>query len=72
MFSIYKIVESIDIYKSLNVNIVTVMKNPEMLKFVPDHLKTKKMCKNVITKLPDLLGYAPDQYEGQKWCDKAI
>ena len=48
------------------------MENPEMLKFVPDHLKTKKMCKNVITKLPDLLGYAPDQYEGQKWCDKAI
>ena len=50
----------------------TGMENPEMLKFVPDHLKTKKMCKNAITKLPDLLGYAPDQYEAQKWCDKAI
>ena len=35
-------VDSIDIYKSLNVNIGTVMKNPEMLRFVPDHLKTKK------------------------------
>ena len=31
-----------DIYKSLNITIGTVMKNPEMLKFVPDHLKTKK------------------------------
>ena len=31
-----------DIYKSLNINIGIVMKNPEMLKFVPDHLKTKK------------------------------
>ena len=30
------------IYKSLNTNIGTEMKNPEMLKFVPDHLKTKK------------------------------
>ena len=35
-------VDSMDIYKSFNINIGTVMKNPEMLKFVPDHLKTKK------------------------------
>ena len=35
-------VDIMDIYKSLNISIVTVMKNPEMLKFVPDHLKTKK------------------------------
>ena len=34
-------VDVIDIYKSLNISIVTVMKNPEMLQFVPDHLKTK-------------------------------
>ena len=31
-----------DIFKSLNINIGTVMKNLEMLKFVPDHLKLKK------------------------------
>ena len=24
------------------------MKNPEMRKFVPDHLKTKKMCKHAL------------------------
>ena len=24
------------------------MKNPEMLKFVPDQLKTKKICKHAI------------------------
>ena len=30
-------VDSMDIYKSLNINIVTVLKNLEMLKFVPDH-----------------------------------
>ena len=27
------------------------MKNPEMLKFVPDYLKTKKMCKNAVKKI---------------------
>ena len=33
-------VGSMDTYKSLNINIGTVMKNPEMLKYVPYHLKT--------------------------------
>ena len=33
-----------DTYKSLNINIGTATKNPEMLKLVPDHLKTKQMC----------------------------
>ena len=27
------------------------MKNPEMLKFIPDHLKTKKVCKRAVKKL---------------------
>ena len=31
-----------NIYKSLNISIVSVVKNPEMLKFVPDHTKTNK------------------------------
>ena len=31
-----------DVYKYLNINIGTVIKNPNMLKLVPDHLKTKK------------------------------
>ena len=35
-------VDIVDIYKSLKFSIGTVMKNPEMLKFVPDRLKTKK------------------------------
>ena len=41
-FVIYEIVDSTGIYKSLNINIGTVMRNPEMLKLIPDHLKTKK------------------------------
>ena len=31
-----------DVYKSLDISIETVMKNPEMIKFVSDHLKTQK------------------------------
>ena len=30
--------------KSLKLSIGAIIKNLEMLKFVPDHLKTKKMC----------------------------
>ena len=37
LFSIYKMVDIMD-----NISIGTVMKNPEMLTFVSDHLKTKK------------------------------
>ena len=37
LFSINKIFDSINIYKSFNINTETVMKNPEMLKFVPNH-----------------------------------
>ena len=52
-----------DVCKSLNISIGTVMINPEMLKFVPDHLKTTKMCKHVVKKLPYLLRYVPDGYK---------
>ena len=34
-------VDVMSIYKSLNIGIRTVMKNLEMLKFVPDHLKKR-------------------------------
>ena len=52
-----------DIYRSTNINIGTVMKNPEMLKFVPDHHKTKNVCKHAVTKLAYLLKYVQDQYK---------
>ena len=32
------------IHKTINTNIGAVMKNPEMLKFIPDHLKIKQIC----------------------------
>ena len=41
---------SMDIYKSVEISIGTVMINLKMLKFVPDHLKTKKICKHAFKK----------------------
>ena len=33
------------------------MKQQKMIRFVPNHLKTKKMCQNVVKKLPFVLSY---------------
>ena len=43
---------NMDIYKSVKISIGVVIRNPNMLKFVPDHLKTKKICKHAVKKLP--------------------
>ena len=51
---------SIEDYKSPKINIGVIIKIPEMLKFVPDHLKTKKICKYAVKKFPFVLRYVPD------------
>ena len=61
-----------DIYKSLNFNIGTIMRNTEMLKFVSDYLKTKKICKHAVKKLTHIIIYVPDQYKTQQMCDKTV
>ena len=43
-----------------------------MIRFVPDHLKTKNMCKHPVTKLPFITGHVPDRYQTQQMCDKAV
>ena len=58
--------------KSTKINIGTIMRNLEMLKFVHDHLKTKKMCKHAVKKWSFIKRYIPDQYKTQQICDKAI
>ena len=55
-------IDSMDIYTFLKINIRAVMKNPERLRFVPDCLKIKKMYKHAVKKLPYLLRYVPYQY----------
>ena len=59
-----------DIYKSLNINIGIVMRFPEMLIFVPDHVQTNKMCKNAVKKLPSVIRYVPDRYKAQHYIGK--
>ena len=54
-----------DNYKTLKISIGVIIKNPEMLKFVPDDLKTKKMCKNAIKKFPFVRIYVAHQYKSQ-------
>ena len=57
LFSIYKMIDNKDsmgIYKSVKISIGTIIRNPVMLIFVLDHLKTKKMSKHAVKKLPFL------------------
>ena len=42
---------TMDIYKFVKISIGIIMRNPEMLKFIPNHLKTKKMCKHAVKKI---------------------
>ena len=62
-------VDHMNMYKSLNISFGTVMKNPKMVEFVPDHLKIKKMCENTAKKLPYLLRNVSDQYKTQQMCE---
>ena len=61
-----------DAYISVKISIGTVMKNQEMLKYIPDHLKLKKCVNMQLKKLRFLIRYVPNQYKTQQMCDKAI
>ena len=61
-----------DNYMSLKISIGAIIQNLEMLRLIPDHLKTKRMCKHAAKKLPFLIRYVPDQYKTDEMCDKAI
>ena len=43
-----------------------------MLEFVTDHLKTKRLCKNAVTRLQFPIKYVPDRYKTQQMCYKII
>ena len=65
-------VDIMDVYKSLNIRSGTATKNPEMLKFVPDHLKTQQMCDKAIIENGGTLKSVPDCYKNQEMCNKAV
>ena len=41
-------------YKSSKISIEAIMKNPEMLRLIPNHLKTEWMGKHALKKLPEI------------------
>ena len=43
-----------------------------MLKFFPDHYKTKKISKHAVKKLPYILRYVPDEHKSFNMDDKVI
>ena len=60
-------------YKPLKISIGAIIKKSKMQKrLVPDHLKTKKICKNAARKLPFVMRYVLDRYQTQKMCDRVI
>ena len=59
-------------YKSVKISIGALMNNLEILKFVPDHLKTKKICEHAVKKIPFVIQHVLDRYKSQQMCSKAI
>ena len=62
----------IDIYKSVKISIGVVIRNSEILKFVFDHLKTKKMHKHLVKILPFVIWYVPDRCKTRQMRDEAF
>ena len=53
-------------------SIGSIIKTPEMLRFIPDHLKTKTICKHAFKKLLFVIRHIPDPYKTQEMCDETI
>ena len=49
--------------KTLKISIGAIMKDLEMIRLVSDHLKTKRMCKQIVKKLLFLIKYIPNRYK---------
>ena len=55
-----------DNYETLIISFGAIIKNLEVLRFVPNHHNTKSMCKNTVKKLLFGIMYFPDLYKAQK------
>ena len=52
-----------DNYKSSKISIGAVIKTPEILKFVPDHIETKQTCNYAVKNLSFVIRYVPNRYK---------
>lgn len=60
-------------YKSSKISNEAIIKNLEMVKFLPDYLKSKKRCVNTkFKKFSFATTYVPSQYKTQQMYNKAI
>ena len=60
-------------YKTYKTSIEEIIRNPKILQIVSDHLKTKKMCRNLVKKLPFIIiMYVPDLYKTNEMYDKVV
>ena len=70
---------------TLKTSIGKTIKYREMLELVPDHIKTKNMCKDAVKKVPfpimfgnailkngGMLVFVPDWYNDQNTCNKTV
>ena len=46
-------------YNSLKISVGATIKNPEIIRFIPDHIKTKTVYKNAAKKLLFTIRYVP-------------
>ena len=51
---------------------MNIVQTTIIFNFVPDQLKTRKMCKHEVKKLPFEIRYIPNGYKTKKVCGKAI
>ena len=61
-----------DIYEPIKISIEAVIRNAEILKFVPCHFKTRKTCIDAFKKLPFLVRHVASQYKTQQISDAAF
>lgn len=59
-------------YKSLKTSTGAIIKTPQMLKSVSDHLKTKSVCKHEVKKLPHIIRFFSDRNKTQELCHKVF
>ena len=61
-----------DDYRPLKINVGAKIKNPQMLRSVCDHRKTKKMCKHAVKNFSLVIRCVPNRYKTHQMCDKAV
>ena len=63
---------TVNIAQPPKISLGATIKDPEMLRLVPDHLKTKEMWEHAVKKLPFLMKFLFDRFKTLRMCNKVI